>query len=54
MGYEDFLEVARIGDFDSRSSWTFAGSAEAYPRDDLRSRVDVVEPDRRHPALALT
>jgi hypothetical protein len=28
------LEVARIGDSEPRSSWTFAGSTEAYPRDD--------------------
>ncbi len=29
------LEVARIGDSEPRPSWTFAGSTEAYPRDDL-------------------
>jgi hypothetical protein len=29
------LEVARIGDSEPRASWRFAGSAEAYPRDDL-------------------
>ncbi len=29
------LEVARTGDSQPRSSWPFAGSTEAYPRDDL-------------------
>jgi tRNA pseudouridine38-40 synthase len=41
-----FREVARIDDSEPRSSWTFAGSTEAYPRDGLniqlvRVRIDL-------------
>jgi hypothetical protein len=39
-------EVARIGDSKPRSSWTFAGSAEAYPRDEL-FRPDDLHTDGR-------
>jgi anti-sigma factor RsiW len=43
-GLFDGLEVARMGDSEPRPSWTFAGSTEAYPRDDL----EVEPPSRGH------
>jgi hypothetical protein len=56
-----FLDVARIGDSEPRASWRFAGSAEAYPRDDLDEARDpaliapgaiVVAGDPDSPAVA--
>jgi hypothetical protein len=33
------IEVARIGDSEPRLSWAFAGSTEAYPRDDSAQMI---------------
>jgi hypothetical protein len=34
-----YREVTRIGDSEPRPSWTFAGSTEAYPRDDTMEQI---------------